>query len=167
MIAAIAAGFNLLMVTTNTAIAASNFFSSTDDDAKQVDGRERTREAPAQHSFSFVARGICNEETETCVDVWGRGYFNIKSDEITGTGGFTKSVDNVGFASGIWSALDLISGSDKDVTFKARTTVGVVNIMIDEGDRKNPAEACAYGQLVGIASPDDALCTKNVRVSVK
>ena len=167
MIVGMIAGFNLLMVTTNTAIALSDFFGSTDNDVKQVDGIERTREAPPQYRFSFVARGICNEETETCVDVWGSGYFNKDRGEITGSGGFTKSVDNVGFASGLWSALDLISGSDKNVTFKARTTIGVINIMIDEGDRKNPAKACAYGQIVGIASPDDAICTKKVKVSVK
>jgi len=167
MVAGIVAGLNLLMLTTNTAIASSNFFSSTDNDVKQVDGRERTREAPPQHAFSFVARGVCDEDTETCVDVWGSGYFNKDRKEITGRGGFIKSVDNVQFAQGIWSALDLISGSDKNVNFKARTTVGVFNIVIDEGDRKKPAEVCVYGQLVGIPSPDNAICTKNVRVSIK
>lgn len=167
MIAGIVAGFNLLMVTANTAIASSDLLGSKTNDLKQVDGRERVRVAAPQHTFSFIAQNVCDEDEIICVSLWGSGYFNTDRMQITARGGYMKSVDSVTLSSGNWFALGLISGSDKNVTFKARTTTGVVNVMLDEGGKKQPAKVCLYGELVGIASPDNAICTEDVRVSIK
>jgi len=167
MIAGIVAGFNLLMVTANTAIASSDLFGSKANDLKQIDGRERTRVAGPGHPFSFVAQDVCDEDEIACVNVWGSGYFNTDRDQITSRGNFERSTINGAFIGGFWSALDLISGSDKDVTFKARAGRSTIGIMIDEGDKKNPAQVCVYGELVGIANPDNAICSERVRVSIK
>ena len=164
MIAGIVAGFNLLMVTANTAIASSDLFGFKENDLKEVDGRERTRVAVTGNSFSFVAQNICNEDTETCFKVWGSGYFNTDRDQITASGNLEKTIDGVGLASIRWLARDLISGSDKDVSFMVSTSKGVVNIMINEDARKKPAKVCVQGEFIGIAS---ALCTEDVRVNIK
>jgi len=167
VIAAIVAGFNLLMITANTAIASSDLLGSKTEDLKQVDGRERIRVAVTGHPFSFVASDICNEDIDTCFKVWGLGYFNTERDQITASGNLERTVGTVTNAAIRWIARDLISGSDKDVTFIASASKGVVGIMIDEGDRKNTAKVCIYGEFVGITSPDGALCTENVRVSIR
>lgn len=167
VIAGVVAAINLLMVTANTAIAASDLFGSKGDDLKQIDGRERIRVANPSHPFSFTAVNICNEDTELCVTVWGSGWFNTDRDQMTARGGIVRTVDTATLSSGFWVAIDLISGSDKDVTFRARTGSSTINIIINEGDRKNPAEACVYGVFVGISSPEDAICTEDVRANIR
>jgi len=164
VIAGIVAGFNLLMVTANTAIAASDLFGSKTNDLKQTDGRERTRVAVTGNQFSFMAANACDEDTETCFTIWGSGYFNKDRDQITASGNIAKTVDGVGFATIRWLARDLISGSDKEVTFTASTYKGAVNVMISEGDRKSPARVCIDGEFIGAVG---TLCTKDVKVNIK
>jgi hypothetical protein len=166
MVAGIVAGFNLLLVTANTAIASGDLLGSKESDL-QVDGRERTRVAAPQHPFSFVAQNACNEDTDVCFRVWGSGFFNTDKDQITAAGNFERVSDNVQRIYSRWYAVDLISGSDKDVTFKAGTTRGSLYIIVDEGDRKNPAKVCMYGELIGMSSAEDALCTEDVRVNIR
>lgn len=166
VIAGIIAGFSLFMATVNTAIASSDLLGSNTNDVKQIDGRERTRVAGPGHSFSFVGWNVCNEDTEICVSIWGSGYFNTDRDQITARGSLTKSMDNVAVSRGSWYALDLINGSDRDATFKARASVGVINIMIDEGFKTDPTKVCVYGDLVGITNQSDAICTEDARVSI-
>jgi hypothetical protein len=167
MIAGIVAGFNLIMLAANTAIASSDLFGFGPDNLKQTDGRERTRVAGPGHPFSFMAMDICNEDTDTCFKLWGSGYFNTDRDQITASGSFEKSVDAVQLLSSRWLAVDLKGGSDTYVAFKASTSRGVIHIMVDEGDRRRSAEVCMYGELIGIVTPESALCTENVRINIR
>ena len=167
MIAGIVTGVNLLMLTANTALASSDLFDFGANNLKEVDGRERTRVAGPGHPFSFAAMGICNEDTDTCFKLWGSGYFNTDRDQITGSGGFEKSLDAVQLLSSRWLAVDLKGGSDTYVAFKASTSRGVMHIVVDEGDKRRPAEVCLYGELIGIVTPDNALCTENVRINIR
>lgn len=166
MVAAAVAGINLLMVTANTAIASSGMFGSNADDIKKVDDRSRVRVSASGTMFNFVAWNVCDEDRVTCVNVWGSGWFNTNDVQITAQGSFMMTQNRVLTSVGNWYALDLIEGSDKTVTFKASTSAGVIYIMLDEGDRKHPSNACVYGQLVGTVSEDSAFCKNDVSVTI-
>jgi len=143
---------------------------------KATDGRARSEAKASVNNIKFFAQDICNEdisENWLCLDIWGKGSTGAKT--ITASGGFEtylrKPVDmNKGkwlqLSRGQWSAVDLLTATEKEISFKARTSFGNIFIELIEGKSENSGQVCAYGQLIGIRKAEDAVCVDNAFVVI-
>jgi hypothetical protein len=166
LIGVILASTNLVMMNADAAIA-NNVFDSKTNDTKQVDAKLVSVQGKRGYSFSFFAQKLCAAEGETCVKVWGSGYFSPDRDSITGRGSYERIDAEKGLVRGTWNAVNLISGSATEVSFVARYVKGDIGAILEAGDATNSAKMCVYGKIVGITSADEAICGTGVTVKIK
>jgi hypothetical protein len=118
--------------------------------------------------FSFTAEKVCIEKSGSthCAKVWGSGYFTADRDSITGRGDYEITMNGNKGGKGTWTAVDLISGSDIDVSFVARYVKGDIGAILKEADAGNPAKLCLFGKIINIPNPEDAVCSKTATVKI-
>lgn len=161
----------LLFLTSNLLVTADATFQNS----TIIDGRSRPN-VKEPTVFKFSAKNICNEnigKNGLCLDIWGKG--STSANTITANGGYEtyrgKPVDlNKGkwlqLSKGQWSAVNLLASTEKQITFKAVTSSGIVFIKLTEGKSEKSGQVCAYGPLIAIQKAEDALCVKNVLVVI-
>lgn len=125
--------------------------------------------------FMFSAEDLCNKDISRdglCLDISGKGTTNGRT--ITGDGIFRthtiKTVYNINgqtLSRGLWSAIEMVSTSDTEISFKTYTSTGIVYIRIVEGESENEGCVCAYGPQVGIQNAEDTVCVDNALVIIK
>jgi hypothetical protein len=118
--------------------------------------------------FSFTADKVCIKKSAFtyCAKVWGSGYFTPDRDSITGRGDYEIIKDGKRDGKGTWTAVDLISGSDIEVTFVARYVKGDIGAILKEGGTGSPAKLCLYGKIINIPDANDAICSKTATVKI-
>jgi len=168
--------FAFSLTTANAALISPQTDSNAKSQNFTVDGRAHPK-AKESTSFKFSARDICNEnvgKNGLCLHIWGKG--SIADNTITASGILEtyrgKPVDfNKGkwlqLSRGQWSAVDLLTATEKQIRFKAGTSSSVVFIELIEGKSENSGRVCAYGPLIALQKAEDAVCVVNAFVAIE
>ena len=176
----IVVGVTLFFLTFSlTAVTATIASPQTDYDATSqnftIDSRAHSK-VKESISFKFSAQDICNDnvgKNGLCLDIWGKG--SISDNTITASGILEtyrgKPVDfNKGkwlqLSRGQWSAVDLLTATEKQISFKASTGSGIVFIKLIEGKSERAGLVCAYGPLIALQKAEDAVCVDDAFVVV-
>lgn len=137
--------------------------------SKQVySDEDKGTTAKKGYLFSFTAEKVCigKPGLTTCAKVWGSGYFSPDRDSITGRGDYERTVNSNKDAKGTWMAVNLIGGSDNEVTFVARYVRGDIGVILKEESAGNPAKLCLYGKIINIPEVKDAVCSKTATIKI-
>jgi hypothetical protein len=165
-------------------IAAALFFlvsSSlvTSDAASQklvIDDRDRERsEIKPTTTFKFFAENICNEDigkNGLCLNIWGSG--GVSANIISAYGGFEtyrgKQVDLnrvERLSRGVWSAVDMLTITEEQISFKAVTSTKIVFVELTKAELEKSGQVCLYGPLIAIQNAENAVCVDKALVVIE
>ena len=152
---------------------------ATSDAASQklvIDGRDRERsEIKPTITFKFFAENICNEDigkNGLCLNIWGSG--GVSGNVISAHGGFEtyrgKQVDLnrvERLSRGLWSAVDMLTITDEQISFKAVTSSKIVFVELTKGELEQSGQVCVYGPLIAIQNAQDAVCVDKALVVIQ
>ena len=141
-----------------------------------IDGRDRERSTiKPTTTFKFFAENICNEDigkNGLCLNIWGSG--GVNANMISAYGGFEtyrgKQVDLnrvERLSRGQWSAVDMLTITDEQISFKAVTSSKIVFVELAKGKSEHSGQVCVYGPLIAIQKAEDAVCVDKSLVVIQ